>query len=680
MTRKNRLLTNRAISLLLCLLMLLLCIPYSAVAEGSLGRVEETTTADPEIPPFTTPEEDPPEEPLLPGLGTATPQPPIGDFRVPEKPSFIDETATRSVPLVTDLPDGNYHMRNLRTGLLLHAPVSTGSYARPVDMGFHTSNLGDEWIFEWQQGDTYIIRSRLYPDYALVDSGSVSLELIPEDGYWDMHHWYIYDYGGYYYIQSYLNQQYLCHDGENFFMSSTQPTSVNYSYLWDFVNVDDYTQLTGFTVNNDRWMSVGSADYVDITLTPSNASWSEYNEFADYDDFLWKTTDSSVAYVYGGRVFAGNAGYTIITAIHRATKQTYTFAITVGQIIPNGTYHIRNAKSNLFIGAQDTLTAEQKQFDISLLNLRWVLTYDSGYYSIKSWVTNNYLSAFYNSAQYNVFQTATLTDAGKWRILRSKDGQFVLQSKIFESPPIVLSAPIPYPNTYADGEVYTENDDYSDEWVILDVNATSVKNMLYSIYSYQHDHHSSLQGLQAALNQSYFLDVTMRAGSVPLSTCKNDLDTYNVFFSRSHGMKLLSYLDGQVLSIGLVLDDNETNVMFSHEFNGIEQRSGWGYLCDDYSNMNLAVFVGCQTGYGGVNGTNLAAKIVELGAEVAIGFNADIYCTYANTWTDMFYNRLLLGDSVNEAMAYMRLCEDTAISNITSVAVVCGNGDYRLIY
>ncbi len=134
MTRKNRLLTNRAISLLLCLLMLLLCIPVSAVAEGSLGRVEETTTADPEIPLFTTPQEDPPEEPLLPGLGTATPQPPIGDFRVPEKPSFIDETATRAVPLVTDLPDGNYHMRNLRTGWLLREKATIPTYGFPGEM------------------------------------------------------------------------------------------------------------------------------------------------------------------------------------------------------------------------------------------------------------------------------------------------------------------------------------------------------------------------------------------------------------------------------------------------------------------------------------------------------------------------------------------------------------------
>ena len=125
-------------------------------------------------------------------------------------------------------------------------------------------------------------------------------------------------------------------------------------------------------------------------------------------------------------------------------------------------------------------------------------------------------------------------------------------------------------------------------------------------------------------------------------------------------------------------ESNDTQHILLHR--AIEgMPSTWDYMSGDYSNLDMAVFIGCDTGYNGVDGNSVASRAVELGAEVSIGFDESILCSAANYWTEMFYTRMLLGDSVNDAMLYMQLFGTGDIRTITNAAVVYGNSDYKLL-
>jgi hypothetical protein len=76
---------------------------------------------------------------------------------------------------------------------------------------------------------------------------------------------------------------------------------------------------------------------------------------------------------------------------------------------------------------------------------------------------------------------------------------------------------------------------------------------------------------------------------------------------------------------------------------------------DSFNNIDLCLFIGCKTALDGPDGSNLTSRIVERGAKTAVGFEETILCSDANTWTETFYEHLLLGNSVEESVDYARL-------------------------
>ena len=66
----------------------------------------------------------------------------------------------------------------------------------------------------------------------------------------------------------------------------------------------------------------------------------------------------------------------------------------------------------------------------------------------------------------------------------------------------------------------------------------------------------------------------------------------------------------------------------------------------------MALFIGCRTAYGGQGGRNLPAAIVNQGARAAVGFKEEIDCEEANTWTTNFYDKMLQGATLREAVDY----------------------------
>jgi len=78
---------------------------------------------------------------------------------------------------------------------------------------------------------------------------------------------------------------------------------------------------------------------------------------------------------------------------------------------------------------------------------------------------------------------------------------------------------------------------------------------------------------------------------------------------------------------------------------------------------------------GGNNAQNLPATIVEHGASAAIGFYNNINCGEANTWTTDFYNKMLQGATLQEAVDWAkgRAPEGSGLKS----AVICGDSSIR---
>ena len=100
-------------------------------------------------------------------------------------------------------------------------------------------------------------------------------------------------------------------------------------------------------------------------------------------------------------------------------------------------------------------------------------------------------------------------------------------------------------------------------------------------------------------------------------------------------------------------------------------------LGDNYSNIDIALFIGCETAKGGKGARNLPSTIVEYGARASIGFKEEILCNAANEWTIDFYTMMLSGATLQESV-------DFACNNASEVTgldrnnvVICGDPNIR---
>ena len=69
----------------------------------------------------------------------------------------------------------------------------------------------------------------------------------------------------------------------------------------------------------------------------------------------------------------------------------------------------------------------------------------------------------------------------------------------------------------------------------------------------------------------------------------------------------------------------------------------------DFSNLDIMLYVGCSTAYGGETGSNLATASVNAGAKCAIGFEETISCNGANSWTSYFTKFYTEGETIEDA-------------------------------
>ena len=298
----------------------------------------------------------------------------------------------------------------------------------------------------------------------------------PGDEFTDEGLWYIepvYSAGGYVF-RSYWTDEVLYWNGSTMTLTSPmETTNANYSKgVWSLCLVDDYEWMTGVSALVDAWVDVGGTTTIDLIATPSNAPWKSS------EDFVWSSLDTSIASVNSktGVVTGVDDGTAQIRIMHKITGVMTTMYITVGQAIPNGTYFIKNMYSQKYVDLEGPSTSEGayiQQWTAHEGNqAKWIFDYvDNGYYTIQSVYSSKYVAVSGGSTASGVaiIQTATISDAAKWKILKTYSGNYKLIPKSAESEGRVLSLPSA---STSDGlnlrqKVYAKDFVYVDEWTLL---------------------------------------------------------------------------------------------------------------------------------------------------------------------------------------------------------------------
>ncbi len=182
-----------------------------------------------------------------------------------------------------------------------------------------------------------------------------------------------------------------------------------------------------------------------------------------------------------------------------------------------------------------------------------------------------------------------------------------------------------------------------------------------------HDHSSVFTTITPYL-QRCDLEAEVHYGNTysPAVQLYLDNNENEVFLSRSHGGCSPNPDEGSnVVNITCIFLSSETDECLSNT--NISSSL-------NLSNLKLAVFCGCLTARGGEGANNLPSKVVQLGADTAIGFTEKINCSDANQWTQLFFDYLSLGFCVEDAcnLVKNKTIDWNQESTIDSV-VICGN-------
>ena len=214
--------------------------------------------------------------------------------------------------------------------------------------------------------------------------------------------------------------------------------------------------------------------------------------------------------------------------------------------------------------------------------------------------------------------------------------------------------------------------------------ATFCDFRFYGVTNAGHDHHSGLENIETLLN-SRFPSNQFEYGAFHPETFKEELKATRIVTTRSHGYTYRASDGAYVYATGLQLNDssdgNSTNTddlwLIMNRFCPI----AWDEFAyieddDDFSNLKLAVFVGCQTANEGSDGSSFAEAVFNNGAEVTIGFTEDVDCEAANSWIEVFYQHLLAGKTIKKAVEEA----ESAVLDFTGLksTVIYGNSLYTL--
>ena len=293
--------------------------------------------------------------------------------------------------------------------------------------------------------------------------------------------------------------------------------------------------------------------------------------------------------------------------------------------------------ANLFIDANNTKWKIERYLETDYYIIR----------NVDSATSKHCLTAYgttENSACRISQYTNTPSDNQLWRFTLLHDGSYAIQPKTALNTNYYLAASSDLTMTYSlILSQYNSNMTYTYNW-----NPFAVGNdvMLLEIEDFSHDHLTGLSETLPYLNSlgyySFnFLEIYVSSLSKAQSQhtsiksqIATDMENSRIFISRSHGD---FDENGTFLRLWLEssYDSNSDDIKIAalHATDIYDYENQTAKI--DLSECDIALFIGCYTGYDAVYPLNIAA--VDAGADYAIGFSDTIICGAANDWTREFF-------------------------------------------
>ena len=366
---------------------------------------------------------------------------------------------------------------------------------------------------------------------------------------------------------------------------------------------------------------------------------------------------------------------------------------TTGLNINNGTYFIRNGHLEKYVQIDDGDSNNNYNTEGAILELwtgtgasfqKWIFEYlHNGYYKIISYQSGKVISVqsgYENTGNHALRQeTYNGSFRQQWSITRTASHKFKIKPRSSEAYStdwvMCCGEGIGGNGRNVEQREYSDNAVFKDEWELYHERSF----VFYGISDNDssHDHQTCLINVESMVNDYCFNDVTKYFGWYTAQHCLNSLENYNVFVSRSHGNKYIESGNLVATSIFVYYDSPNICRLFSHNCSYVSSNDAFISTNDFFNNLEIAVFVGCNTGYHTISSNNnLPSKVVEQGCIVSIGFESAINCGDANEWTEYFFEFLLYGYSVSNAINMANSLFDS--SSTIRNTILYGDGTYTI--
>ncbi|MBQ9773392.1 MAG: RICIN domain-containing protein [Clostridia bacterium] len=421
-------------------------------------------------------------------------------------------------------------------------------------------------------------------------------------------------------------------------------------YAWRIMRVENYVETTDVNLIYNDWMAPDSHQEIQLLSSiPADASWHNYEDFEiSITDTSYASANISIQPPDDPNCWDihtnDKEGHVNISVKHIPSGNIFYFPLTIGQLIPDGTYALRNRGSGRYMytpALSQGVTIRQGSL-IDHLSRQWVFDYDStsGYYTIATALstddTIHYVAVTDGSTAANasIIQTPTLSDAAKWRIIMTRNGNYKLipKSAATATDEMALAAPsngtAPLLQTS-----YTLDSACYDEWFIR-----------YDAFLGAYDEEPSKDRATFIFNMM-----------VELYESDLSLDYLNNYYKHYSKNEMTAIMENSTF-FAVHTHGSRESFLIGTDANGNSYRYTIEDIAQtDLSNVKLIVFMTCNGGVGGYDSTrdptNLVEACIDAGAETVLAFSTYTPVISCNYWlADVF--SLMRGGSMtlNEAI------------------------------
>jgi len=523
---------------------------------------------------------------------------------------------------------GHFHLRNSAAGKNLSYNSTSFSVTTSTD-------VNATWILDYCGNGNFIIRREKHINDGLSSNGSI---LPIGNNLQNFYYKIEAASGGGGLLKSTITGNVLCYNGSSVSMVSPRSaSSSNYNQTVFYFQDASIHMLQSLEITNtEEWVAVGSTLQLTIQKTPTNAI-----DCALSSDIVFTSSNPEVATISSTGLITGlSNGYTDITISHATSNIKDVVRITVGQLIENGTYFVRNKMSNEYM-LPTTLNVAGNVSDSPLKEQCWTFSYSNGYYTLKLFNQTRYLGV---GTQYTnegekigiVASTVSTTNRAQWKITYTLNGGFKFLPKTSEANNVDYVLSLNKATTYSatiqkNLAQYEYVDDalLHDEWYIYSDASLLAYNESETI---NRDFATTLP--EEALGDATLPTLEAITGSETI------YNSYMAAFSKQ-----------------FIQQHMENSSIYVHHTHGSQQRFLIGneiyYNIDDIMNsdlsqVNLIIFLTCSGGVGGYNENNVINKTpqnlveacVAAGAKTVIAFDDETIISTCNLWIRDFFVEL----------------------------------------